>query len=283
MTHNKTPQVSRHTVTVGDLELSYLEAGSGPPVLLLHGWPTNAELWRTALPHIAHTHRAIALDLPGFGQSSKPLDVRYSFRFYQQVLQDFLTQLGLSRVGLVLHDLGGPVGLYWAVHHPEQVRELVLLNTLVFPELSWAVKAFVVSTYLPGVRGLLSSPWGVERSIAVGLQNQARLTKEVAERYREPFESTAARKALLKAGQGLHPKGFETIAQGLPHLVDRPALLLYGEGDRILPDVAQTMERVAAILPQAQLQSIAGCGHFLQEDRPQEVAQILGAFFGSVA
>lgn len=71
--------------------------------------------------------------------------------------------------------------------------------------------------------------------------------------------------------------------QGLPQFADRPVLLLYGEGDRILPDVAQTMERVAAILPQAQLQSIAGCGHFLQEDRPQEVAQILGAFFASVA
>lgn len=281
MTHNMT--VVRRTVQVQGLDLSYLEAGAGPPILLLHGWPTQAALWREMLPVIGRTHRVIALDLPGFGRSSKPLGASYSFRFYEGFIAAFLARLGLDRVGLVLHDLGGPVGLYWAVRQPDQVRELVLLNTLVFPELSWAVKAFVLSTHLPGIRGLLSSPWGVERSLRFGLHDAARLTPQAAELYRAPFLEPAARKALLKAGQGLHPKGFEALADGLSQFRDRPALLLYGEDDRILPDVAQTMARVAEHLPQAELQAIPHCGHFLQEDRPEQVSRALGAFFAGLA
>ena len=74
-------------VTVDSLCLHYLECGSGPPVLLLHGWPTSSFLWRNILPAIGATHRAIALDLPGFGQSDKPLDASYSFRFFERILE----------------------------------------------------------------------------------------------------------------------------------------------------------------------------------------------------
>lgn len=272
----------RHTAQLDGLELSYLEAGSGPPVLLLHGWPTQAALWRHVLPVLGRTHRAIALDLPGFGQSAKPLDASYSFRFYDRAISALLEHLGIDRIGLVLHDLGGPVGLHWAVHHAEQVRELVLLNTLVFPEMSRAVKVFIAATYLPGVRTALSSPWGVEQAMKFGVVDKRQITPQVAELYRAPFRTRSARKALLKAGHGLHPKGFETISSGLTQFKDTPALLLYGEADSILPDVAHTMDRVQAVLPKAQRQSIPECGHFLQEDRPAEVARAIGDFFGAL-
>lgn len=272
----------RNTLHVDGLELSYLEAGSGPAVLLLHGWPTQAALWRHVLPVLGRTHRAIALDLPGFGQSAKPLDASYSFRFYDRTISAFLEQLGVDHVGLVVHDLGGPVGLHWAVHNAERVRELVLLNTLVFPEMSWAVKTFIAATYLPGVRRALSSPWGVEQAMRFGVADKSRITPKVGELYRAPFETRKARKALLKAGHGLHPKGFKTISSGLAQFSELPSLLLYGEADSILPDVAHTMDRVQAALPAAQRQSIPQCGHFLQEDRPMEVAKAIGDFFAAL-
>ncbi|MEM6930128.1 MAG: alpha/beta fold hydrolase [Myxococcota bacterium] len=248
--------------------------GEQPPVLLLHGWPTNGQLWRHALPAIGAHRYAVALDLPGFGASGKPLDASYSFRFFDRMLTGFLDAAGIDRVGLVVHDLGGPVGLHWAMGNRDRVTDLVVLNTLVFPELSWAVKAFVGASYLPGVRELMSSPWGIDQAMRLGVTNRARLTDDVLELYRAPYVDKASRRALLRAAHGLHPGGLQTIARGLAE-VDVPTTLIFGEADRILPDVAQTMARLQSLVPHATCTSIPDCGHFLQEDRPELVTEHL--------
>ncbi len=272
-------EIHNKTIRVDDLDLHYLEAGSGPPVLFLHGWPTNAQLWRHALPLVGEGRRAIALDLPGFGDSSKP-DASYSFRFYDRILSGFLDALGIDTVGLVVHDLGGPIGLHWAVGNRARVTDLTLLNTLVFPEMSWAVKAFVGASVVPGLRALLASQWGLKQAMRFGVVDKAKITAEVTEIYQRPFRTPAARRALLKAAHGLNPKGFDTIAAGIGAF-EVPVRLIYGEADGILPDVAQTMGRVKALLPHAEVTSIPRCSHFLQEDRPQEVAELLADFLTS--
>ena len=87
------------------------DAGEGDPILLLHGFPTSSHLYRNILPTLAKTHRAIALDLPGYGLSDKPLD-----------------SLDISTTNLVVHDLGGPVGMYWAVHNPHRVKTMARIQ-----------------------------------------------------------------------------------------------------------------------------------------------------------
>lgn len=272
--------IQSHHVQAGDLRLHFLEAGAGAPLLFLHGWPTNAQLWRHVLPAVAPFRRCIALDLPGFGDSDKPLDTNYGFRFFDEALTRFLSAIGVTRVGLVVHDLGGPVGLHWAAKNRARITELAILNTLVFPDLSWAVKAFVVAARLPGLGAALTSPWGIARAMRFGVRDKARITPEVAALYTAPFQEKAARRALLKAAYGLHPKGLSTIADALPDFTV-PTRLLYGERDGILPDVARTMARVQAILPHAELSSIPDCGHFLQEDQPEAVAEALAGFFSA--
>ena len=78
-------------ITIENLKLHYLEEGEGEVVLLLHGFPTSSHLWRNVMPSIAATHRVIALDLPGFGRSDKPLSASYSFNFHRQ---DFIWIFG---------------------------------------------------------------------------------------------------------------------------------------------------------------------------------------------
>jgi len=270
---------SKH-VEVEGLRIHYVEAGEGDPVLLLHGWPTSSFLYRNILPHLAPTHRAIAVDLPGFGGSDKPLDASYSFRFFDRVLSGFLDALELPAVGLVVHDLGGPLGLHWAVGNPSRVSRLCLLNTLVYPKMSWAVMAFVAGSYVPGLRFLLASPWGLRKAMEMGTRRRGAVTDEVAAGVQAPFVESAARKALLKSVHGLHPKGMETIAAGLPTL-NVPTRIIYGTGDRILPDVARTMAQVAKDmkLPDDAVTALPDCGHFLQEDAPDEVGRLLAGFF----
>ena len=267
-------------VEVEGLRLHYLQAGpeSGVPVILLHGWPTSAFLWRRVMPPIAEHRRVIALDLPGFGRSDKPLDASYSFRFYRRVLDAFFAFLDVEQVGLVVHDLGGPVGLYWAVQAPERIERLAVLNTLVYPDISWAVKAFALSCRLPGARGLITSQWGLKKALHVGVSDPGGLDREAVDGIQEPFAGGDARKALIKAGIGMHPKGLAEIARKLSTL-QFPVELIYGAEDRILPDIARTMQRLKADIPQARLTELSGCGHFLQEERPDEVGRLLAEFF----
>jgi pimeloyl-ACP methyl ester carboxylesterase len=274
------PSIADKYVEAEGLKLHYLTAGQGEPVLLLHGWPTSAHLWRNIIVPLSRTKQVVALDLPGFGKSDKPLSDSYSFKFYERVLDSFVEKLGISRTTLVVHDLGGPVGLYWAVRHPEKIQRLALLNTVVYPELSWAAMLFVAATFAPLVKTWLVSSKGIEAAMRLGVENKQRLTRDVVSAYQAPFQDKDAQKVLLKSVQRLSPKGLKEIEAKLP-LFRIPVRLIYGTNDRILPDVEKTMLRVKRALPQAQLTALPGCGHFLQEDEPEQVAELLGAFVNS--
>ena len=272
------PTPASNHVTANALNLHYLEAGQGTPILLLHGFPTSSHLYRNVIPTLAKTHRVIALDLPGYGLSDKPLDARYNFKFYTNTLNAFLDALDIPTTNLVVHDLGGPVGLYWAVNNPRRVHNIVLLNTLVYPETSWAVKLFLLALRTPGLRDFVVSPKGIVGAMKFGVVHKERLNREVLTPYTAPFETPAARKALIKAGSGLSIKGLAQIKKKLPAL-EAPLRLIYGENDRVLPDVAKTMQRIQRTHPQAELTALPNCGHFLQEDEPERVAELIAEFF----
>lgn len=273
-------EIKSHYVRVEGLRLHYLGGGSGEPVLLLHGWPTSSFLWRNIIGKMAEKNRVIAMDLPGFGRSDKPLDASYSFRFYARILDGFLDALGVDATGLAVHDLGGPVGLYWACHNPDRLQRLALLNTLVYPRLSWAVVLFIAACRTPGLRTYISSPRGLRAAMRFGVSDPRRLTEDAIRGVQAPFETRDSRRALLKAGYGLHPNGLKEIAERLPSFTI-PVRIIYGEQDRILPDVAKTMRQVAHDLPQAEVTALPDCGHFLQEERPEEISTMLADFFSA--
>ncbi|MGB3051243.1 MAG: alpha/beta fold hydrolase [Polyangiales bacterium] len=269
-----------HHITVNNLRLHYVEAGSGPPVLLLHGFPTSSHLYRNIIPTLAKTHRVLAIDLPGYGLSDKPLDVTYDFDFYADVLDGFLHALDIGDTNLVVHDLGGPVGLYWALRNPGRVTRLTILNTLVYPETSWAVKLFLLALRTPILRDYIVSPKGIVAAMKLGVVHKERLNRAILTPYTAPFENAAARKALIKAGSGLSIQGLAQIAKGLPAL-KAPLRLIYGENDRVLPDIAQTMQRIQRAHPNAELTALPNCGHFLQEDEPERVAELISEFLNT--
>lgn len=265
-------------VDAGDLRIAYRELGEGPPVLLLHGWPTSSYLWRDVMPAIADAgNRAIALDLPGYGASSKPPGATYDFALYDRSLDAFTDALGIEATALVVHDVGGPVGLHWALNRPARLTKLALLNTLVYPEFSEMVQQFIHACSTSPIREQLTSPQGLEAAMKLGLADESRLTPEVLAAVVEPFGTDEERRSLADAGIGLEPEGFEEIARLLPGYKG-PVRVVYGEQDRILPDVAETMARVKRDCPQAEVTALPQCGHFLQEEAPEEIGALLAKF-----
>lgn len=274
--HRQAPALKRARGADG-VSLTYRELGSGEPVLLLHGWPTSSYTWRNVMPAIAARNRVLALDLPGFGGSDKPLDADYGFEFFERAIDSFLAELGIDRLALAAHDVGGPVAMHWAAARPERVTKLALLNTLVYPEFSPAVLEFIKACTTPELREQLTSRAGLASMMKLGVADEASLSDEMLAVVAEPFGDEHARLALARAGAGLELSGFEETAAALPTL-RMPVRVVYGEQDRILPDVGDTFARLQRDVPQARVTALAGCGHFLQEEEPQRVGELLAEF-----
>jgi haloalkane dehalogenase len=215
------------------------------------------------IPHLPG--RKIAPDLIGFGRSDKPADVGwYSYDRHVDSVRRVIEELELSGLTLVVHDWGGPIGLRLAVEHPERVDRLVLLNTAVgggrAPSETWLRFREVVRKLGTAVDvGRL-----VEAGTAQGLSDEARRA------YDEPFPTPESKAGVL---------AFPELVPAEPELRDwhKPALVVWGAEDPVLPPsfAAHFSELIPGAGPPL---LIAGASHFLQEDRPAEVAEAIRNF-----
>jgi pimeloyl-ACP methyl ester carboxylesterase len=263
---------------VNGTTLGYREMGAGPAVLLVHGWPTSSFLWREVMPVIAETNRVMAIDLPGFGASDKPPHSRYTFADFEHAIDGFLAALQIEQVAVAAHDIGGPVAVHWALSRPARVTRLALLNTLLYPEFDDSVIQFVIELATPATRAHRTSDAGLAEVMRLGMHDPALIDDDVLAGVFAPFDTADERRALALAGIGLEPHGFMEIAAGLGSLT-MPVRAIYGEDDRVLPDVATTMARLAIDVPHAEVTVIPECGHFLQEEAPELVGELLAEFF----
>lgn len=124
----------RRRIRALDAEISYVDTGSGDPIVFLHGNPTSSYLWRNIIPFVGGMGRCLAPDLVGMGQSSKSPTRSYRFFDHVRYLDAWLDGLGLTQnVTLVLHDWGSALGFYWAFRHPERIRALAYMEAIVQP------------------------------------------------------------------------------------------------------------------------------------------------------
>ena len=128
------PYESKYADVLGS-RMHYVESGEGDPILFVHGNPTSSYLWRNVIPHVSTQGRAIAVDLIGMGRSDKP-DIDYRFFDHLKYLEAFIDELGLENVTLVLHDWGGGLGTSYARRHPDNVRGIAFMESVLKP-MTW--------------------------------------------------------------------------------------------------------------------------------------------------
>jgi haloalkane dehalogenase len=261
-----------HYVEQDGLRMHYVDEGAGDPVLLLHGEPTWAFLYRKMIPTIGQAARVVAPDYFGFGRSDKPTDIgAYSYDFHFESIERFVDELDLRETTVVVQDWGGPIGLRLAVERPDRVTRLVILNTGVgagrAPSEEWLrFREFVRRVGPDLVPGQL---------IRITCLNE--LPDEVVEAYNAPFPTAESKAGVLAFPELVpteleHPSAAKMLeVRAALESWDRPALVLFSDSDPIFTTVAA--EHMASRIPGAgPAETVAGAGHFLQEEKGEQIA-----------
>jgi pimeloyl-ACP methyl ester carboxylesterase len=274
-------EIRGRTVVVHGRTVNYIEAGSGPVLLLIHGMAGNVENWRGVIEPLARAHTVIAPDLPGHGDS-EPGGGDYSLGSMATALRDLLIALGHDRATLVGHSLGGGIAMQFTYQFPELVERLVLVSSGgLGPEVSVVLRAAA----LPGADLFISATAGVGQRVgsalrrglgAVGLQPSADVA-EVARGY-AALSDPGRRSAFLATLRSVVGTGGQRVAAGdrLYLAESLPILIVWGSRDPIIP--VSHGEAAHGTLPGSRLEIFDGIGHLPQLEAPGHFVLVLERF-----
>jgi pimeloyl-ACP methyl ester carboxylesterase len=271
-------QRGRHRIYVREY------AGEEPAIILMHGFPDNLHLYDRLLPYLSPARRVVTFDFLGWGASDKPPDYPYTAKNQEGDLDAVIQQRELGQVVLVAHDASGPPAIDWALHHPEQVAALVLLNTYycAMPTLRPPEAIFLFSTpFIRSVARPISRMfnhlifrrmywWQVGRFF-----RDAEIRNQFVPLLYQQFDATpSTRPAFFRLNEDLLPT-IRSRSQTAFKLKEfrRPVRIVFGGADPYLNrGVAQKFHE---LFPGSDLFVLPGARHFVQMDEPEQVASLI--------
>jgi haloalkane dehalogenase len=272
-----------HYLHQDGLRMHFVDEGGGDPVLLLHGEPTWAFLYRKMIPRLAGIARVVAPDYFGFGRSDKPTRIEdYSYDFHYAAIERLADELDLRELTVVVQDWGGPIGLRLAVEQPARVARLVVLNTGIgagrAPSPEWLrFRDFMRRVGTEIVPGQL-----------VRVSALSELPDDVVEAYNAPFPAPESKAGVLAFPELVpteldHPSAATMLeVRDALERWEKPTLVLFSDSDPIFsPAAAQRLaSRIRGARP---AEIVAGAGHFLQEEKGEEIAERIVRFLDESA
>jgi pimeloyl-ACP methyl ester carboxylesterase len=279
--------IEHATCRANGIQIHYAHAGSGPPVLLLHGWPQTSHMWRLVIPVLAARHTVIAPDLRGYGRTDAPAG-GYDKRTMARDVRELVRALGHDRVAVVGHDRGARVAHRYALDHPTEVERVAFLDIIptrevilrfdaargasfwhwlfhAQPDLPEALVAGRVDAYL----GYFFERWTWQRSA---------LDAAAVAEYVRAFSRPGRMRAGFDDYRATFTHDFaddeETFAGG--RRLDMPVLVLWGAQG--LVGAAPVAEIWAEYATRLHAEAIEECGHFVAEEQPERVASVLLRF-----
>jgi haloalkane dehalogenase len=270
-----------------DSTIHHEVAGSGHPIVLLHGNPTSSFLWRNVIPELSPIGRCLAPDLIGFGRSGKP-DIAYRFEDHLRYMDAWFDALELGRVTLVGHDWGGAIAFDWAARHPDRVTGIAFMETLVRP-MSWdegfaaeGREIFKAFRSPEGEKLILDDNLFIELFLPAGTQRK--LSDEEMETYRAPFKERDARLPMLAFPRDIPMDGepadvcerAAAYSKWLCMSTEVPKLLLTFDPGAIMPGpiIEWCGEHIAAL----EVEHIGPGVHYVQEDHGPEIGRAIGSW-----
>ncbi len=271
-----------HRVPVGHHRLVLYEGGTGQDTLLLiHGLGSNLSFWRPLLPHLSNTFYLVAPDLPGYGLSTKE-DVPGTMTFFAQILHALMDTLGLQRVTLVGHSMGGQIAMTLALMHPERIARVILLAPAGIETFTPEEAAQIQALFTPEAIAS-ATPEQIRYNVALNFARYAPerfdwvVTQRLALQQCPDFPAYAEANARSVTGMLKEP-----VAEYLTAW-SHPTLVLWGEEDRLIPNrffhpSLDILTETRRCLSSARVVSIPDAGHLLQVEQPKAVAREICRF-----
>jgi len=268
---------------IDGVRIHYVDEGSGPPILMVHGQPTWSYLYRKMIPPLLDAgYRCIAPDLMGFGLSDKPTDESvYTLRRHVELITGLIGKLQLKGITTVGQDWGGPISLRYAIDNQDNVRALVILNTLVK---TTPVPFLFSLVFRSGVSSFLIRRMDLFRKLAFrrGWPFRRPIETSVLEQYKMPHPSAASRAGIaafpkMIPSSDRHPNA-EYISEidAVLRAWDIPVLVMFSDGD--IAFKVEEGQRIAEMVPNGRFQIVRNAGHYLQEDAGEEIAERMVTF-----
>ncbi|GAB11579.1 haloalkane dehalogenase [Gordonia araii NBRC 100433] len=262
-------------VDVGGHTLHYLDEGTGPTLLFVHGNPTWSFLYRDVIADLRSDFRCVAVDLPSFGLSSAAPGFSYLPDEHAAALAAFVEELDLREITLVCHDWGGPIGLTVAAGQPDRFTRFVIANTAGWP--ADDLSTWLVSHAMGGPIGrLLIQRFNlfVNAMIPAGHRLRKPSDDEMAH-YRNALDTRERRTASAVFPRAITGSSdfLAAVEASLPGLSDRPALIVWGDADIAFGDKA--LRRWEQVFDDHSTTIVAGGGHFVQSDAPEQFSRAI--------
>lgn len=253
-------------------------AGASEAVVFLHGNPGSADDWERLVGAAGGAgRRALAFDLPDFGETVAPQGFEHSVPGYAAFVDGALGELGVERVHLVLHDFGGPIGLVWAAGHLDALASVTLIDTGLLPGYRWHTMARVWRTPVLGELFQAVTTRAGFRFAQNRIEPRG-LPREFVEGMYDHYDRRT-RRAVLKLYRATpDPGGMSESLIELFRSRDIPALVIWGEGDAYLPSSYAHRQREA--FPAAEVHVLPASGHWPYADAPEVVERLLAEFVG---
>lgn len=260
-----------HFLDLSGHRYHYIDEGSGPVLLMVHGNPTWSFAWRAYIREFSVDHRVIAVDHMGCGFSDKPADYRYRLSQHSENLVALLDRLDLQQVTLCAHDWGGAIGMTAATWRPERFSRFILANTAAFRSRRLPLR--IACCRIPGLGAVLVRGLNLfsRAALRMAVADPRRLTDAARAGYLAPYNSWAHRIAVHRFVQDIplsprHPS-HDLLARteaGLEQFAGHPVLLTWGERDWCFTtDFLREFQRR---FPDAETLTFPDAGHYLFED-----------------
>ena len=271
----------RNYLELSSGKMHYVDEGKGEVILMLHGNPTWSYTYRKLIKGLSKEYRCIAPDYIGFGLSDKPINWSYKPQDQAENINTLIKSMSLKNLTLVVNDWGGPIGLSYAVNHPENLKRLVILNTW-----CWSVKGDpVLETFSKVVGGPLGKffikyfNFLAKTGIKSAFGESNRLTREVHQHYYRHLANPKSRKGcwqfpkyMLKADEWL-----KNVWERKAVIEEKPVMLAWG-----LKDFAfrkEQLEKFSLFFKNKTVFTFDDTGHFVQEEKGNELVPLIKEFF----
>ncbi|MDA0677155.1 MAG: alpha/beta fold hydrolase [Chloroflexi bacterium] len=269
-----------HFLDVSGGQMHYVDEGVGSPVLLVHGTPTWSFLYRNVIRRLSGSHRVIAPDLIGFGLSGKPTDWSYTLADHASNLRRLVTELNLHDITLVVHDVGGPIGLAVLFEHLERFRRVVITNTFL-----WRL----TDPHFTRPARLLGSRIGRLAYTRLNVSARFFMPRVFGDRKLSDDAHMQYRSALARGGRvgpwamarELRRAGdwLEQQWQRAEMMKSMPVPIVWGEKDPTFRsrELVRWIER----FPEARVARLPDVGHFIAEEVPDRLADEIEDFIAA--